>query len=131
MSAALGARSLVPLLVGFRVTELARSRMKSGVRLDIDGMLGSLTLESAQLSLKALNLLFTCAETSAKRVSSPREEARDMVLAVVKESSDAVLLRYVLRERRLASCGLLGSSPTVPLASSGSDGELTRRNRLA
>jgi hypothetical protein len=131
MSAALCVRSLVPLLVGFRVTELARSRMKSGVRLAIDGMLGSLTLESAQLSLKAFSLLFTCAETSANLVSSPREEARDMVLAVVKESSDADLLRYVLRERRLASCGLLGSSPTVPLPSSGSDGELTRRIRLA
>lgn len=127
MSAALCARSLVPLLAGFLVTELARSRMKSGVRLAIEGILGSLTLDSAQLSLNAFSLLFTCAETSAKRVSSPRDEARDMVLAVVRESSDAVRLRYVLRERRLASCGLLGSSPTVPLASSGSDGELTRR----
>jgi hypothetical protein len=68
--------------------------MKSGVRLAIEGILGSLTLESAQVSLKAFILVLIWAETSAKRVSSPKEDAWDMVRAAVRESSDVDLCRY-------------------------------------
>ena len=128
MSAVLLARSRVPVPAGFLVTEAARSLMKSGVRLAIEGTLGSLMLESAQLSLKAFILLFTWAETSAKRLSSPKEEAWDMVLLAVRESSEVDLRRYELRARKFASWGLLGKSPTVPVFTSGS-GELPRRVR--
>lgn len=120
-------RSLEPLRVDLLVIEEARSFKKSGLRLDIEGILGSFTLESAQLSLIAFILLLTWAETSVNRLSSPREEARDIVRAVLRESSDADLLRRVVCVRRLASCGRLGSSPTVPETSSGSGGELTLR----
>jgi hypothetical protein len=54
-----------------------------------------------------------------------------MDLATVSESSEADFRRYVLREQRLANCGLLGRSPTVPENSSESSGELSRRPNLA
>ena len=50
--------------------------------------LGSLKLESAQLSRRAFSLLLTCSWTLSKRVSSPREDAKDRVRYTSKEPSE-------------------------------------------
>jgi hypothetical protein len=50
--------------------------------------LGSLKFESAQLSLRAFSLLLTCSWTLSKRVSSPREDAKDLVRYTSKEPSE-------------------------------------------
>lgn len=46
-------------------------------KLDMVGKLGSLKFASCQLSLSAFKRLFTCSDTCSKRVSSPREDAKD------------------------------------------------------
>ena len=58
---------------------------------DVSGKLGSLKLASWKLSLIALNRLFTCSWIWSNRLSSPREDALDMLLCSMKESYDADL----------------------------------------
>lgn len=80
-----------------------RARMKSGVR-----KLGIFMLESAQESLIAFIREFTISETSSKRLSSPRLWTVDRVRRVARDSSDAVLLSSLARERASVRGGRAG-----------------------
>ena len=57
-----------------------KSVLEPRLKLGSEG-LGSLKLESCQLSLIALSLLFTCSCTLSKRESSPKEDAKDSLFA--------------------------------------------------